>query len=148
MPSAPNLWALSASVGVLQLARIFKSPILIGPTHQAAEVASKVSFLRRDRAFIDAAGVAIDGDDIIFGISLAIDDHGLLLFRDDGASAASGAAFAHRTGNDGGVGGHTTASGDDGFGIDHADDVFRRGFSTAENDFAFPYRAWLSLLQR
>ena len=58
-----------------------------------------------------------------------------MIVADFKCGASGDAALAHSTSDDGGMGGHSTASSENSFGNGHAVNVFGRSFKTNENDF-------------
>ena len=122
-------------VGGIGVDADFEATIFVSPSHQAAKVATEVGGNHLDFAFIDETSGTVDGEDVAFVVDFIANFEGLFLFVDNDFGRTSDAAFTHGTGNDRSVGGHTATSGEDGFGIDHTDDVFRRSFSTDKDDF-------------
>ena len=113
----------------------FKAAIFVCPAHETAEVTTEVGGNHLDSAFVNETGGSVDGEDVAFVIDLIADGNGLGFFVDNDFGSAGNAAFTHGTSDDCGVGSHAATRGEDSFGIDHADDVFRRGFGADEDDF-------------
>src|SRR5690606_27431341 len=88
----------------------------------------------RDFAGEDGPGGAVDGEEVAFLVDVLADGEGALLVVDVEGGGTADADLAHLAGNEGGVRGDTTASGEDAFGGDHAAEVFRRGFDADEEN--------------
>ena len=71
MPSAPSSRALAASWGVSALVRTFRRRILVGPAHDAAELAADGGVHGGDGAVIDVAGGAVQAQPVALVIGLA-----------------------------------------------------------------------------
>ncbi len=88
-----------------------------------------------DSAFINEALCTVEGQPFAFLESLVVacELHGLVLEVDLEGVAAYDAALAPATCNEGSVGGHTAAFGEDTYGCVHTVDVFRRGLFTDQD---------------
>ena len=62
MPSAPNLHGLRGVVGGIGVGADLQTAILVGPAHDAAELAADGGVDGGDGAVVDVAGGAVDGD--------------------------------------------------------------------------------------
>src|SRR5699024_1932356 len=108
--------------------------VLVGPGHEAAELAGDGSLGSGDGFAVDVAGGAVDGDPVAFLVDLAGQLKLLVgLIHLDGA-AAGDTAGAHAAGNDGSVRGHAAADGEDTLGIVHALDVLGRGLQAHQDN--------------
>ena len=134
MPSAPNLRAVSASIGVSALARTFHAAGLVGPFHQGAEIAGHGGLDHRDGADEDLAGGAVQGDGFAGADELAAGRQHLGVVVDADAAGAGDAGTAHAAGDDGGVAGHAAAGGQDALGGVHAVDVLGAGLDADQDD--------------
>jgi len=99
--------------------------VLVGPGHQAAEVAGDGGGNGGDGLGVDVAGGAVQGDVVapLDGLAGHLEPALFLVHLD--LAAAGDAAGAHATGHNGGVGGHAATDGEDALGNVHAVDVGR-----------------------
>ena len=141
MLGAAEADALSAELhGLLGVVRVIgvradaQTAILVGPSHDAAELAADGGVDRGDDAVVDVTGGTIDGDEIALVIGLAGELELLVLLVHVDLAAAGDAALAHAARDDSRVGGHTAADGQNALGGLHALDILRRGLETDEND--------------
>ena len=112
----------------------FKFAELVGPHHDATELADDGRVDRRDDAVVDIAGRAVDGEPVALLEGLAGKDELLVLLIHDDFLTARNAALAHAAGYDGRVGRHASADGQDTLGGLHALNVLGRSLETHEND--------------
>ncbi len=124
----------------------FETTIFVGPAHEAAEVTTEVGGDHLDGAFVNETSGPVHGEDVAFVIDLVTDGNGLGFFVDNDFGSASNAALTHGTSDDRGVGGHTATSGEDSFGVDHADDVLGRGFRADKDDFLASVMPFFALI--
>ena len=109
--------------------------ILVGECHDFSKRSGEFGIACFDAAFVDLAGRTVKRDPIAFAESDVTNLNGLGLGIDNGIAATGYAALTHTTSHHCCVGGHAAASGEDALCRDHAGDVFRRCFGTAENNF-------------
>ena len=107
---------------------------VVGPAHEASEVAADGGIDRGDGFAVDVACRAVEGDPVALCIGPAGKGELLVLLIHDDLAAARYAACTHAAGDDGGVRGHAAADGQNALGVMHALDVLRRGLETNEND--------------
>ena len=107
---------------------------LVGPAHQAVEIAGDGRGSRLDLLAVNIAGGAVDGDPVAFLIGLAgqLEGLGFLVHLD--RAAAGDAARAHAAGNDSRVGGHAAADGQNALRVVHTLDILGRGLQTDKHD--------------
>jgi hypothetical protein len=79
------------------------------------------------------AGGPVDGNEIPLPDGSAVDFHGAVSVVDVQRRTSHHAGFSHTPGDQGGVGGHPAAGGQDSFGGVHPVDVFGGGFDADEN---------------
>ena len=107
---------------------------LVGPAHEAGEIAGDGGFHGGDQAIVHIAGGAVHGDAITLVIDLASDGDGVVFLIELQVAAANYGRAAHATGNHRSVRGHAAESGQDGLGVIHALDVFRGGLTAHQDD--------------
>ena len=93
-----------------------ETAVLVGPAHDAAELAGDRGVDRGDHALVDVAGGAVDGDIVALVEDLAGEGEALVLLVHLDLAAAGDAALAHAAGHDGRVGGHAAADCQDALG--------------------------------
>ncbi len=107
---------------------------LLGDFVVADEAGDDLGRSGLDLARVNEAGGAVDGEEVAFLEDLAVDGGGLRIVVDDDAGGAADADLAHLAGNEGGVRGDTTASGEDTLGGNHAAEIFRGGLDANEEN--------------
>ena len=108
--------------------------VLVSPSHDSAELTSDGSVNGGDDAVVDVTGGAVDGDVVALSEGLASQLELLVLLVHLDVAAAGYTAGTHTTCNNGCVGGHTAANGQDALGSLHTGDILRRGLQTNQND--------------
>ena len=125
-----RLLRVARSVGVgahLKLAE------LVGPVHDAAELAGDGRVDRGDDAVVDVAGGAVNRKPIAFAISLTVQGELLVLLVHGDFLTAGNAAGSHTARDHGRVGGHSAADGENALRRLHALDILGRSLKTDEH---------------
>ena len=126
-----RLLGVAGRVGVrahLQLAE------LVGPHHDAAELAGDRRVDGGDHAVVDVAGGAVEREPVALLEELAAEAEALALLVHRDLLAAGDAALAHAARDDGGVARHAAAHREDALGGLHALDVLRGRLQAHEDD--------------
>ena len=129
--------SFTACCRVVRVVRVGANAQLAGrvrPAHQGGEIAGDGSVNGRDRLGVHLAGGAVDAHPIALVEDDVADGRGLGFFIHAQRAAAGDAAGAHAAGNNGRVGGHAAAGGQDALRMRHALDILRRGLQTDQND--------------
>ena len=127
---------LARLLGVARRVRVradLQAAELVGPRHDAAELARDRGVHGGDDAVVDVAGAAVDGDPVALAERLAAEDELLVLLVHRDLLAAGDAALAHAARHDGRVARHAAAHGEDALGGLHALDVLGRGLEAHEH---------------
>ena len=107
---------------------------LVGPVHDALELAGDLGLGGVQALAVDVAGGAVQADPVAFLIGLAGQGKALVGLVHDDVAAAGDAAGAHAAGHYGRVAGHAAADGQDAAGKVHTLDVLGRGLQTDQDD--------------
>ena len=126
-----RLLRVARSVGV---GAHLKPAELVGPVHDAAELAGDGRVDRGDHAVVDVAGGAVDGKPVAFAVRLAVEGELLVLLVHGDFLAAGNAAGSHAAGDNGRVGGHSAADGENALRGLHALDILGGSLETHEHD--------------
>ena len=119
---------------------------LVGPGHDAAEIAAHIGVHGGHSAVVDITGGAVQAHPVALVVGLACQGKLLVgLVHVDGA-AAGYAALTHAAGHNSRVGGHTAADGQDALSGLHALDVLGRGLQTNQNHLLAPGSPLLGVL--
>ena len=126
-----SLLGIGGGVGVgadLQLTE------LVGPGHDAAELAADGSVDSGNSLAVDVTGGAVQGDPVALNIGAAGQLELLVLLVHLDGAAAGDTAGAHAASDDGSVRGHTAADGQDALSSGHTLDILGRGLQTNQTD--------------
>ena len=106
--------------------------VRVGPRHELAEVVGvEIGGNKVEGTHHDLTGGTVEGKRVSSGELLAVDD--ALVTDNLNFSGTGDTGATHTTGNDGGVRGHTTTSGEDTLSGSHTGDVLGRGLETDED---------------
>jgi len=126
-----GLLGVGGSVGV---GADLKGSVLVGPGHDAAELAGDLSVNGGDDAVVDLTGGAVDGDIVALVVGLTGESELLVFLVHVDLAATGDTAGAHAAGDNSGVRGHAATDCEDALGGLHAGDVLGRGLETDKND--------------
>ena len=143
-----ELHGLLGIVRVIGVGANTQTAILVGPCHDAAELAADGGVDRGDDAVVDVTGGTVERDEVALVIGLAGELELLVLLVHLDLAAAGNAALTHAARDNSRVGGHTAADGQDALSGLHALDVLRGGLETDENDLLAALLPLLGVLGR
>ena len=129
-----ELHSLRGVAGVIGVRADAQNAEAVGPLHEAVKVAADGGLDGLDGAAVDVAGGAVDGDPVALVVILAGEGEVLLFLVHGDLTAAGDAAGAHAARDDGSVGRHAAADGQDALCGSHALDVLGAGLKTDEDD--------------
>ena len=141
-----QLTGLGGVVGGVGIGADLQPAILIGPGHDAAEVAAHAGVHGGHSAVVDVAGGAVQAQPVALVIGLTGQGELLVLLVHDDGAAAGDAALAHAAGHNGGVRGHAAANGQDALSGLHALDILGRGLQTDQDHLLAPGSPFLGVL--
>ena len=129
-----RLFGITRRIGIGTNLKTFD---LIDPAHEFTEITGERRRFSRQFAFINCTCGAVQRQRILRRKDFTVDGKRLGLIVDAQIMSTGDTAFAHAASNDGRMGGHAAASGDNALCGDHATQIFRRGFvADKKNGFA------------
>jgi len=129
-----ELDGLSRVARVVGIGADLEGPSGVRPGHKPAEVTADGRLFRGDGFAVDLAGRTVQRNIIAFMVAFAAELEILLVGAHLDFSATRHAAGSHAAGNDGRMGRHPAADGQDTLRDSHAFDVFGRGFQPDKDD--------------
>ena len=139
--------ALSGVPGIVGIGVHLELAVLVGPAHQAAEVAGAgIGGHGGDGLAVNIAGGAVQTDPVALVVFLAGQGKLLALIVHHDVAAAGHAAGAHAPGHHGGVRSHAAPDGEDALGNLHTLDVLGGGLQPDQNDLLAPVVPLLGVL--
>ena len=121
--------------------------VLLGPAKNGHEIVGHFSFLDLDLSGENFTSTTIDGQVVTFVESSVTDSDSLGLVVDDQVTASSDTALTHTSGNDSGVGGHSTSSGKNTLGSVHTNEIFGSGLDSGQDHSLTSFSPFIGLMR-